>query len=59
MAVKSVRYVCRNPECIWAGKVRVIAMQVAGLALFRHPGPLYCECDFEVEVERLPDLDQP
>ena len=59
MSVQTTRYTCRNPECRWAGKVRVVALIPAGLGLFRRPGPLYCECDFEVAVEELPDLVQP
>ena len=56
MIIKTTRYACRNPECRWSGQARVIAWKSLGNGLAQEPGRIYCECDYAVEAEKLPDL---
>ena len=57
MAMKTTRYRCNNPECSWAGQVRLVQWEVMGVGLVRQPAGIYCDCDDAVEAERLPDLE--
>ena len=58
MATKDTRFNCSNPECPWMDHVRVIPWRPVGPGLWERPGPLYCECDYQIVVNELPDLEQ-
>lgn len=41
-------YICRNSKCVWFEEKRIVALQVVGPGLYARPGPIVCECNFEV-----------
>lgn len=55
MMPPEIKYICRNPNCVWEGQERIVTMRSVGPGLFERPTPVVCECDKTKVLYRVDD----